>query len=175
MAAPSRLSQRIDSLAAGLTRLGSLLSMVTLAALLALVAVSVATRLVFDLSGGSLNLMVRGNIESSSYLLLVLVLAALPVSLGSGFVRVDILVEHLPAPVQSVLDRLWSVLLALFAVLVARLFVSEAITAYERSYVSQDLRLPLAAIYGLGAAQLALFAFVATIRVVVPVPHREDA
>lgn len=154
-----------------LERIAATVSMIVLAALLALVAASVLGRLVFDLTGGAMNPMIRGNIEVASYLLLTLVLASLPVTIGSGFVRVDIFVDALPAAVGRALDRLWSLLFAVFAVAVGRLFLDEAYRSAASGAVSQDLALPLSAIYGLGTALLALVAVVAVARTLAPIPH----
>lgn len=111
--------------------------------LFGVVAFNIVARLIFDLTGGSVNFLILGAIELSKYALMIAVFAAIPAMHATGLIRVDILSRSFPAWIQRVLDALWSVLLLIFAVILAWMFAEEATTAFSRGDETQDLRMPL--------------------------------
>lgn len=131
------------------------------AVLLGTVALSIAGRLVFDLSGGQLNLVVPGAIEISRYALMVMVFAALPGSAIHGMVRVDILLSRLPPHLGRALERLWRFVAAALAGALTWLFAEEAWLQAGRGDVTQDLELPLWPFTGFAAIASATLLIVA--------------
>lgn len=116
--------------------------------MLAVVVLSVAGRLLFDLTGGGVNLIIPGAEEIARYALLLLVFTALPRAAVSGLISVDILTGLLPDGLRSLLERAWDLLLAVFAAIVGWLFVEQALVMFERGDTTQDLRVPLYLVYG---------------------------
>ncbi|GMG83296.1 hypothetical protein LNKW23_25090 [Paralimibaculum aggregatum] len=134
------------------------LAMLAAALLLAVVAGAILARLLFDLTGGAVNVLLSGAIELSRYALLVTVLAALPGALASGLVRVDLLIERLPAGLAALLERLWHLLAAAIGgVALWRLAIKAADQA-ARGDLTQDLGLPLWPVTAFAAAALGIFA-----------------
>lgn len=133
----------VTGLLARLVRLADLVAALALGALLGVVALSILARLVFDLTGQRVNLMVPGAIELSRHALLVLVLAALPGAAGRGFIRVDLVLGALPRGLAGALERLWLGLTAALAGLLAWLLGAEAVAERARGEVTQDLALAL--------------------------------
>ncbi len=88
-----------------LLRLCDGIAAAALAVLLAVVAVNVVGRALFDATGQALNLMIPGAIELSRYALLAVVFAALPRAAEVGMVRVDLAIERLPAELRGALER----------------------------------------------------------------------
>lgn len=124
-------------------------------ALFAVVAFNIVGRAIFDLTGGDLNLMIFGAIELSQYALMVSIFAAIPAMLGTGLIRVDILSNRFPKPMQAALDRLWLVLIALFGAVLCWAFFDVMATALDRGDQTQDLRWPLWPFYAVAAAECA--------------------
>lgn len=125
------------------------------------VAFNVAARIVFDLTGTAINLMIPGAIEQVSYLLGIIALAALAASMRQGMIAVDFLIERLPAPAKALVARLWYVGIIAFAVVLCWLLVHDMQAAIARGEQTQDLRIPMALIYGLYALECAALAVVA--------------
>ena len=117
--------------------------------MLFIVVVSVAARILFDVTGGGVNLMIPGAIELGSYSLLVLVFASLPRAAVSGLISVDLLIGSLPRKLRIFLEKSWDLLLAAFAAVLVWLFTEETITMFSRGDSSQDLGIPLYLFYGL--------------------------
>ncbi|MEM6679775.1 MAG: TRAP transporter small permease subunit [Pseudomonadota bacterium] len=143
------------------------LAALALALLLAVVAGSVATRAVFDLTGGAINLLLPGAIELSGLALSLMVFAALPGAAWRGLARVDVVIERLPQAVARLLERLWSALLALAAGLLAWLLASRARLELEAGHLTQDLGWPLwpaTAVAAFGALGLMLAALARLLR-----------
>ena len=80
--------RKLDSL---LRAISSAVSLLALIFLLFVVAGNIVGRLVLDLSGGSINLMINGAIELSAYSLLILVFGAIVTAIPNGLVQVDII------------------------------------------------------------------------------------
>ncbi|MGY6709245.1 MAG: TRAP transporter small permease [Rhizobiaceae bacterium] len=146
------------------------LAIIALAALFAVVASSVGARALFNLTSGRINLLVAGAIEMSAYLLLITVFAALPASLGAGMIRVDTFVGLFPRWLQKLLERIWSLLFVILAVLLVYLFWQQTATAAARGYTTQDLRIPLYFIYAIATLQCVGLSIVAICEFIRPTP-----
>lgn len=123
---------------------------------------NIAARALFDLTGGGANLILPGAIEISSYALMLSALAAIPASLGSGLMQVDILTDRLPTPARTGLARFWRALLAIVGAVLAWRFALEAQAVFARGEVTQDLRIPMFLIYGVAAVECSALAVLAT-------------
>lgn len=119
------------------------LASLALSFLLAVVAAQVLARILFNASGQQVNLMFSGSIEMASYALLLLVFAALPQSCAQGLVRVELFTRNWSQQWQQRLDRLWLVMVALFALALASQAWNQAQSAWRRGLTTQDLNLPL--------------------------------
>ncbi|MEL6769199.1 MAG: TRAP transporter small permease subunit [Pseudomonadota bacterium] len=137
---------------AQLIRLTDALSALALALLLSVVAGSVGMRALFDATGGAVNLLIPGAIELAGLSLSLMVFAALPGAALRGLARVDILVARLPASLARPLARLWDVLLAVAAGLLAWLLIARAGLELRAGHLSQDLGWPLWPFTGFAAA-----------------------
>lgn len=113
-----------------------------------IVVASVLGRIVFDMTGGELNLVLPGSIELVSYALLIMVFSSLPRAVVSGLVSVDLILGALPTLLRRGLERFWDFLLAVFAAIIGILFFQKMLIMFERGDVSQDLGIPLYLIYG---------------------------
>lgn len=129
--------------------------------LFAVVAINVIGRTIFDATGGSVNMMIFGAIELSQYALMVSIFAAIPAMLGTGLIRVDILSNAFPRWLQSILDRVWLLLIAAFAAVLCAAFFEFAHTAFERGDQTQDLRWPLWPFYGVASFECAALTLLA--------------
>jgi TRAP-type C4-dicarboxylate transport system permease small subunit len=119
-----------------------------LSSMVFIVVASVLGRLIFDLTGGTLSLVLPGSVELVSYALAIMVFSSFPRAVMGGMVRVDLLVRALPVPIQGLLDRLWDLMLAVFAAIVGYLFFHKMLIMFKRGDVSQDLGIPLYLLYG---------------------------
>ena len=126
-----------------LIRLCDAVASAALAVLLAVVAVNIAARALFDATGQAVSLMIPGAIELSRYALMVLVFAALPRAAEAGMVRVDLVLEHLPPALRRALERLWSLAIAAFGGAAGWLLIGKARLEAARGDVTQDLELPM--------------------------------
>ena len=124
-------------------------SLIATVFLLVVVAFNIIARQLYDLTGGSLNLMIPGAIELSRYSLLLLVFAALPRAASGKMVRVELLAKRLPGAVQKMLNSLWLVLMAVFCAMLFWLFSQQAWLTFHRGDATQDLQLPLFYFYAL--------------------------
>jgi TRAP-type C4-dicarboxylate transport system permease small subunit len=126
-----------------LLRVCDAIAATALAVLLAVVAVNIAARAVFDATGQAVNLMLPGAIELSRYALMVTVFAALPRAAEVGMVRVDLLIERLPAGARGALERLWALGTAAFGGAASWLLIEKARLEAARGDVTQDLEVPM--------------------------------
>ncbi|MFV0244239.1 MAG: TRAP transporter small permease [Qingshengfaniella sp.] len=136
------------------------LAMAAIAYLLAVVAFNVAARIVFDLSGAEINLMIPGAIEQASYVLGLIVLAALGAAMPSGMISVDLFTERLPAPLRTGLARLWYAVVLVLALVLVWLLAHETLALAARGEQSQDLRLPMSWITGAFTLECLLLALI---------------
>jgi len=144
-----------------LKRLSSAVSLIALAVLFAVVTCNILARLIFDLTGGSVNFLIPGAIELASYSLLVFVFGAIPSAVPLGLVRVDVFLDLLPSPVRWLLDVIWAGLLVLLAVSLVNLFAHSGLLASKRGALTQDLELPLWIFYTIITAQTFILAIIA--------------
>ncbi|MDO6680725.1 MULTISPECIES: TRAP transporter small permease [unclassified Oceanobacter] len=121
---------------------------VALVCMLFVVVSSVLGRLVFDISGGELQLVMPGSVELASYSLLIMVFASLPRAATHGLVSVELLLDKLPDLLKRVLERIWHLLLAAFAAVIGWLFFGTMVEMIDRGDRSQDLGIPLYLFYG---------------------------
>ncbi len=126
-----------------LLRLCDAIAATGLAVLLAVVALNIAARAVFDATGQAVNLMLPGAIELSRYALMVTVFAALPRAAEAGMVRVDLLIERLPPGLGGALERAWALGTAAFGGAAAWLLIEKARLEAARGDVTQDLEIPM--------------------------------
>ena len=138
-----------------------LVAIVATAGLLGVVAINIIGRAVFDATGGDVNFMIFGAIELSQYALMISIFAAVPAMLGTGLIRVDIICKSFPVGLQNLLDRLWLILIAAFAIVLTDAFYDFAVTAMERGDQTQDLRLPLWPFYAIATLECAALALLA--------------
>jgi len=110
-----------------LLRLCDGIALTALALLFGVVAVNVVGRVLFDVTGQAVNLMIPGAIELSRYALMVLVLAALPRAAEAGMVRVDLVIGRLPPVLTGTLERLWGLAIAAFGGAAGWLLIGEAL------------------------------------------------
>lgn len=134
-------------------------SLLSVLFLLAVVAFNIIARQIFDLSNGTINLMIPGAIELSRYTLLLLVFAALPRAACGKLVRVDLLEQHLPASWRKILDSLWLLFMAAFCAILFWQFKQKAFLVEHRGDATQDLQMPLYYFYAL----ISLACFVTTL------------
>ena len=143
--------------------------------LLGVVALNVLARVFFDLSDARLNFLVHGAIEQAAYALLITVFAALPSSIRTGLVSVDILTRKLPQKAQIFAARLWFFVLLILAVVLAVLFGEEAVTAFGRGDTTQDIHAPLYVFYAALTLACCALALVSLCAALVPEPAEWEA
>lgn len=131
-----RILQGLDSVSLSLTLI-----------LVFIVAFNVVARIFHDLTAGSISLMIPGAIELSRYTLLFIIFTALPRASISGMVRVDLISMRLPIKLADVLDRLWLLMMSIFSAILVWLFSQKAMLTFSRGDATQDLQVPLFAIY----------------------------
>jgi TRAP-type C4-dicarboxylate transport system permease small subunit len=141
-----------------LLRCCDVVALVALAGLFGVVAVNVAGRALFDATGHAVNVMIPGAIEISSYALMVVVFASLPRAAEAGMVRVDLLIDRMPARLAGVFERLWALAIAGFGAAVAWLLIDKAILQIGRGDATQDLEMPLWLFTGFAGAMAAALA-----------------
>ena len=124
-------------------------SSTALVVLLFVIVESVIGRLIFNISGGAINIIIPAAIELAKYSLLTLVFFSIPRATISGLVRVDIAVSFLSDTTNRWLARSWDSLLAAFAVIIGYHFAHDAWQMYWRGDSTQDLGIPLYLIYGM--------------------------
>ncbi|MET4806882.1 TRAP transporter small permease [Limibacillus sp. MBR-115] len=142
------------------------LSSAALGFLLLVVAASILARILYDSSGGAIDLLIPGAIEAASYALLVLIFAALPLAAGEGLIRVEFLTARLPLALRQFMDRLWLILAGCVGGLMAWNFAWETLTALQRGDATQDMQIPLFLFYGFITITSAAFALAAVLRAV---------
>ena len=141
-----------------LARVCLLVAGLALLTMMAVTIVDVLLRLAFRLTGGTLNWSVVGSVELVRYLMLLSLLAAMAASVERSQVVVEAF-SHGLSPTFK--ERLGGVFLVGFVVLGSVMAVGlwqEAGIASQRGQVTQDLRIPMAPIYQMGAVLCALLA-----------------
>lgn len=136
-------------------------ALISLTLLLAVVAINVVARLLFDLTDGAINFIIRGAIEISSYALLIFVFGALASAIPNGLVRVEIFIHRCPPLLTRVLVLLWATLLVIGLATLTFLFLDSAQLAADRGELTQDLELPMWLFYGAIAIQCAALTLIA--------------
>ncbi|MEP4034048.1 TRAP transporter small permease [Roseibium polysiphoniae] len=139
------------------------------------VAVNILMRVVFDVSGTQINLMIPGAIELASYALLIAVFASLPAALEKGLIRVDVLTVMMPKGLSEALDRFWYLVLFLFAAALAWLFTGQVAETFERGEVTQDWAVPLWIPYLIITMECVAFAVVSCAIAVNPAVIKPEA
>ncbi|WP_119167873.1 TRAP transporter small permease subunit [Algihabitans albus] len=131
-----------------------------LALLLAVTAAGILTRLLFDLTAGGLDLLLSDAVEMATYALLITVFAAMPRALRDGPVTIEVFSRHWPLWLTAILDRLWSLLFGILAVLLAWRYAGESLTLLARGDTTQDMQLPLWGFYAFAVVAFAAAALV---------------
>lgn len=152
------------------------LAVLSIFAMFAIVAFNILARAVFDATGGQVNAMIFGAIELAQYALMIAVFAAIPAVARDGMIRVDILSQRFPSAVSAVFDRVWLILIAAFALVLAERFLGETYTTFTRGDETQDLRIPLWIFYAIATVECTVLA-VLTVGEVLGFSHEttEDA
>lgn len=119
------------------------LSLAATLTLLLIVAFNILARLIYNLTDGSISLMIPGSIELAKYTLLLIIFTALPHASISSIVRVDLISKHLPKTLAIFLDKTWLILMSLFCIILTWLFSQKAFLTYNRGDATQDLLMPL--------------------------------
>jgi TRAP-type C4-dicarboxylate transport system permease small subunit len=115
------------------------------------VLVDVATRLVFGMSGGAVNLTFPGGVEIVRYSLLLMVLFTLPYSVSRGQVVVDLFTENLPERVKGLMTGVFLIGFALLGFGMATRFYHAIWNAMSSGETTQDLLLPIWYFYALAS------------------------
>lgn len=136
------------------------LAIVGIAYLLFVVAFNVVARIVFDLSGATLNLMIPGAIEQASYVLGLVAIASLGAAMPAGMITVDLITERLPASLRAGLARIWYAVVLILALVLMWLLVHETAALAARGEETQDLRLPMAWMYGMFSFEFLVLALI---------------
>jgi len=125
-------------LLSGLVRINRLLCGVMTMALVALVAVEVTARLVFNVSFDVTD-------EISGYLLVAIVFLSVPICLGEGaLLRVDFIIKSLPERLRLYFEFIFDVMSLIFTIVFTYELMMIVISSYNRGMVSlSSLRLPL--------------------------------
>lgn len=137
----------------GLRRICTISALVSLVFLLAVVASNIVARSIFNVTDGSINFIIQGAIELSSYALLILVFGSFPNAIPTGLVQVDFLLDVLPKPIRNFLKWIWAILLLVGTATLAWLFIKSGFTAHQRGSLTQDLEIPLWIFYSVISAQ----------------------
>lgn len=142
------MNNRVEAMIQVILVVMRICSVAALSLMLAVVSAQVLARLLFNASGQQLNFMFSGSIEIASYALLLLIFAALPQSCAQGLVRVELFSRSWPAHWQRAFDRLWLVMVALFALAIASQAWNQTASSWRRGLTTQDLNLPMSVFYG---------------------------
>ncbi|MGF1445404.1 MAG: TRAP transporter small permease [Pikeienuella sp.] len=161
---PMRRMRRVHQGLTALLAVADALAMAALALLVLVVAGAILGRLAFDLSRGGVNLLLPGAIELSRYALMLCVLAALPRAVATGLIRVELVLDALPARMAAALGAIWMIVAAGIGSLAATSLAGTALTQAERGDLTQDLGMPLWPFTAFAAGALALVAVIALVR-----------
>lgn len=141
-----------------LARLGQWVSGIALLALMSVTVADVLTRLIFRLTGGSLNLSFNGSVELVSYLMMFALLAAMAANVEKSQVVVEAFSHRLSEAFKQRLGGLFLIGFCVLGAVMAWGLWQEAAIAASRGQVTQDLRIPMGPIYQFGAVLCALLA-----------------
>ncbi|CCQ74526.1 TRAP transporter small permease subunit [Magnetospira sp. QH-2] len=128
-----------------------LISGVLLVIMVLAVLVDVATRTIFGISGGTIDLTFRGGVEIVSYSLLFMVLFTLPYSVSRGQVIVDLFTDGLPERTKEMLAGFYLLGFGLLGFGMATRFYEAIDQAINSGETSQDLLIPLYYLYAVVA------------------------
>lgn len=116
-------------------------------AMMITVLVDIITRGIFGLSGGSIDLTIRGGIEIIRYGLLTMVLFSLPYSVSRGQVIVDLFTEHWSERVKKVLAGFYTIGFSLLGFAMAIRFFEAIDRTAKTGETTQDLFIPISYIF----------------------------
>ncbi|MEH6826083.1 MAG: TRAP transporter small permease subunit [Motiliproteus sp.] len=137
------LTQVVDSIALWMHRLSGLL----LILMMAVVVVDVATRSLYAISDGRVDLTFLGGIELVSFGLLFCILFALPHCVDKGQVVVDLFTQNISKVTQKLVSGIYILGFAALGLAMSGRFFHAYESALTTQETSQDLLLPLADIY----------------------------
>ncbi|MFC0338413.1 Tripartite ATP-independent transporter, DctQ component [Kushneria avicenniae] len=131
--------------------LSRLVAGVALAGMLVVTVADVTLRYLYRLSEGAITLRVTGSVELVSYLLLFALLAAMAANVEKGQVVVEAFSHRLNDTLKTRLNGFYLLGFAVLGGMVALGLWASATSAAGHGEVTQDLRLPMAPIYGVAA------------------------
>lgn len=148
------LINAIDTVAIILYRISGLL----LVLMMLSVVVDVATRSLFAMTEGSVDLTFVGGIELVKYGLLFSMLFAFPHAVDKGQIVVDLFTHKLPASTLRWFDGFYTLCFGVFGGLLCWRFFEAAQASRLSGELTQDLLLPLAPMYLVSAFALGVLA-----------------
>lgn len=150
----SWMIKAIDGLALILYRISGLL----LLAMMFCVVADVGARSLFAMSGGSVDLTFIGGIELVKFGLLFTMLFAFPYAIDKGQIVVDLFTHQLHERTLQLFDGVYTLCFGVFGALLCWRFYHAAEGARMSGELTQDLLLPMAPIYLVSSAALAVMA-----------------
>lgn len=148
------LIKAIDGLALILYRISGLL----LLAMMFCVVADVSTRSLFAMTDGGIDLTFVGGIELVKFGLLFAMLFAFPYAIDKGQIVVDLFTHKLHERTLQLYDGVYTVCFGVLGALLCWRFYHAAEGAQMSGELTQDLLLPMAPIYLVSSAALALMA-----------------
>ena len=121
----------------------------------------VIVRTLFKLTDGSLDLTFIGGVELIKYGLLLMVLFALPYSVGRSQVIVDLFTDHLKPRVKAIMEGLFMLGFVALGGAMSYRFVHAVEQSRMSGETTQDLLIPLYYFYGVSAFATAILAVAA--------------
>ena len=115
------------------------------------VLIEVVTRALFGMTGGGLDLTIRGGVEIVSYSLLFMVLFALPYSVSRGQVIVDLFTENMSERLKMLLAGIYTLGFSFLGFAMATRFYESVGRVAMSGETTQDLLIPLTYIYAISA------------------------
>ncbi|MCB1760199.1 MAG: TRAP transporter small permease [Gammaproteobacteria bacterium] len=122
------------------------------------VLLDVVSRTLFGASGGSIDFTFHGAVEIVSYGLLFMVLFALPYSVSSSQVIVDLFTERMGENAKQMLAGIFTLGFGLMGLGMAVKFYEATLRVAETGETTQDLLIPLSYLYAVTAAATAMLA-----------------
>jgi TRAP-type C4-dicarboxylate transport system permease small subunit len=144
-----------------------IISGLILIAMMFVTLADILSRTLFNLSDGSMDFTFIGGVEIIRYGLLLMVLFALPYSVGRSQVVVDLFTENLPTRLRAFLDGFFMLGFVVLGAAMAFRFFHAMEQAKLNGETTQDLLLPLFYFYGISSftcAMLSLSALVVSWR-----------
>ncbi|WP_286237860.1 TRAP transporter small permease [Neptuniibacter halophilus] len=143
------------------------ISGVILVSMMFITLADVVTRTLFKMTDGSLDLTFIGGVELIKYGLLIMVLFALPFSVGRSQVIVDLFTEALPSRGKAILEGLFMLGFVALGAGMSYRFWHAVGQAQMSGETTQDLLIPLYYFYAISSfatAMLALAALLISLR-----------